>query len=294
MNLGDAYILTLSRLRKHRCLGSDPEREAADFLSWAAELPKEMQLTHPETPLLPDQEATLTKMIERRLRHEPPERITGRAIFLGRSFEVSPATLVPRPATEILVQTALDLTNRSTQVDVWDIGTGSGCIAVTMAGEMSTARTTATDTSDPALQVARRNAKTNGVGERVDFLLGDLTDPLRQNWSTDVPLIVLANLPYVPTGQLADLTPEVRDFEPQSALDGGPDGLDPYRKLLDQLGHLFLTKRPPAVRLLFEHLPYQLEPLRSEIAIRFAKADMKPILSGTDVGSVVGLTARLF
>ncbi|HCC22407.1 hypothetical protein A2480_01250 [Candidatus Uhrbacteria bacterium RIFOXYC2_FULL_47_19] len=294
MNLGEAYILTLSKLREHRCPGSDPERETADFLSWATSQSKETQLIHPEVLLLPDQESLLTEMIERRLRHEPLERITGQTNFLRRKFEISKDTLIPRPATEILVQAALKLINNNVPTDIWDIGTGSGCIAITMALESSIARVLATDTSELALQVARRNAEVNNIGGHVNFLLGELTDPLQQSWSIDVPLIILANLPYIPTDQLKNLIPDVRDFEPRTALDGGPDGLLIYRLLLDRLEALFLKGRPTSIRLFFEHLPEQFETLSSEITVRFTPTEITPITSNTNNDSKIGLTAKLF
>ena len=182
-------------------------------------------------------------LVERRLRREPAAHIFGTREFYGLDFEVTPHALVPRPETELLVDIAIAaLTPRpalptsrergshasvlSAQSSVLiDVGTGSGCIAIATALRLPTARVIATDISLAALAVARRNRDRHGA--RVQLMAGDLTGPIRR---AD---IVLGNLPYIPTEEVRALEPEVRDYEPIVALDGGCDGLALIRRLID-------------------------------------------------------------
>lgn len=169
--------------------------------------------------------------LERRLRHEPSAYITGRREFYGLEFEVTPAVLVPRPETEMLIEATIELARRYAGAGpyrVVDAGTGSGCIAVAIACALPAAALIATDVSTDALDVARRNARRHGVETRVDFRQGDLLAPLEM--AVD---LVVANLPYVTTAAWQALPPELRDHEPRAALDGGADGLDLLRRLLD-------------------------------------------------------------
>ena len=189
-------------------------------------------LARPETPLAPSQAATLEGLLARRLRREPLAYVLSRREFHGLDFRVTPAVMVPRPETETLVEEALAWAGaRPAPVAVADVGTGSGCIAVSLAVRLPGARLLATDVSPAALAVADENIRRHGVAGRVRLLSGHLLQPLPYR----VDLIV-ANLPYVPTGRFDGLQPEVRDYEPRLALDGGPDGTDLLRPLLRQAG----------------------------------------------------------
>ncbi len=168
-------------------------------------------------------------LLARRTLREPLAYITGMQEFWGRSYNVTPATLIPRPETETLVERAIELGRREARRIV-DVGTGSGCIAVSVALDLPSAVVYATDISRDALEVARRNAWRHGVARRVVLLEGSLLQPVPAGVD-----LVLANLPYVPGGELGDLQPEVGGWEPRSALDGGEDGLDLVRCLLAQL-----------------------------------------------------------
>ncbi len=173
----------------------------------------------------------------RRERREPVSSITRRREFRGLAFAVGPAVLTPRPETEALVDTALDLLRdrRDAPLAVADVGTGSGCLAVTLARALPRAAVTAVDISPDALAVARRNAAAHGVADRIVWVEAPLADwlagPAPVGGGAGIDLLA-ANLPYVPTGELASLPPEVRLHEPRVALDGGPDGLGPLRELL--------------------------------------------------------------
>ncbi|MDO7906505.1 peptide chain release factor N(5)-glutamine methyltransferase [Paenibacillus sp. JX-17] len=170
--------------------------------------------------------------IRRKAAGEPAQYIMGWQEFYGRPFQVTPAVLIPRPETELLVEAVL---RRGDQL--WpdgapraaDIGTGSGVIAVTLAAERPNWQLTAVDISSAALAVAAKNAA--AAGTAVDFREGDLLSPLA---GLEVDILV-SNPPYIPAGEIAGLQPEVRDHEPRTALDGGPDGLAPYRIMMAQL-----------------------------------------------------------
>ncbi len=166
-------------------------------------------------------------LVARRRRREPVARITGRREFWGLDIEVAPAVLVPRPESELLVETALArLGDRNTAWAVADVGTGSGCLSVALALELPRARVVATDISPDALAVARRNAERHGVAARVAFRRADLLDGLTGPFD-----LVVSNPPYVPDTVIDTLDPEVRQHEPAAALRGGPDGLDTVRRL---------------------------------------------------------------
>jgi release factor glutamine methyltransferase len=171
---------------------------------------------------------------DRRARREPVSIIVGRREFWGLDFEVSRDVLTPRPETELVVEEAricaadLEPARRRSPVIV-DVGTGSGCLAVSLACELPSARVVATDISRAALIVARRNAHRHGVAGHVAFVHGSLLDAI----AAPVDLVV-SNPPYVPADQMRGLPPEVRNFEPAMALAGGADGLDVVRDLVRQ------------------------------------------------------------
>jgi release factor glutamine methyltransferase len=185
-----------------------------------------------DRPLEDEQLGTIRELVRRRGEGEPVAHITGEREFHGRAFTVSPDVLIPRPETETLVDLALDRA-RALRPDgdglcIVDAGTGSGCVAVTLAAELTGVQVIATDVSDAALAVAAANARRHEVADRVEFAGGSWCDPVR---GREVDLVV-SNPPYIPTGELDGLARDVREHEPIMALDGGLDGLDAYRSLL--------------------------------------------------------------
>jgi release factor glutamine methyltransferase len=174
--------------------------------------------------------------VRRRLRREPVQQITGQVGFRELVLEVTPAVLIPRPETELLVQAALDLLDSDPVLPILDLGCGSGAIALALAHERPGLRVMATDLSWPALGVARCNASRLGLVARVAFLQADLLSP----WRFDRPSFaaIVSNPPYVPTATIAGLEPEVRDHEPHLALDGGPDGLAVLTRIVVAAGPL--------------------------------------------------------
>ncbi|WP_068497344.1 peptide chain release factor N(5)-glutamine methyltransferase [Paenibacillus kribbensis] len=178
-------------------------------------------------------------IIARKAAGEPAQYIIGRQEFYGRPFAVSPSVLIPRPETELLVEAILQHGDRlwsNGAPQALDIGTGSGAIAVTLAAERPRWRVAAGDISAAALKMAASNAAANSAA--VEFREGDLLTPFA-GAAVD---ILVSNPPYIPAADIAGLQPEVRDHEPRMALDGGPDGLGPYRAMLEQLG---LLQAPP-------------------------------------------------
>ena len=167
-------------------------------------------------------------LVARRRRREPVARITGSREFWGLDVEVTPAVLVPRPESELLVETALArLGDRTARWSVADVGAGSGCLAIALARELPRARVTATDVCPDAIAVARRNAARHGVADRIAFHCADLLDGRPGPFD-----LIVSNPPYVPDTAVGALAPEVRRHDPPAALRGGPDGLDTVRRLV--------------------------------------------------------------
>jgi len=207
----------------------EPRREAAWLLAAAWGVEEITLRLHPEREIPTEVCRRYRDWIERRAAGEPAHHLKGTCSFWGREFEVSPTVLVPRPETELIITAALDLP-LSAEARVLDVGTGSGCVAVTLAAERPRWGVWAVDLSLPALAVARRNRDRHEVETRL--FLGDLTSAVTP------PLdLVVANLPYIPTVDIERVPIEVR-YDPSLALDGGSDGLDLVRRLLTDLPRL--------------------------------------------------------
>lgn len=179
---------------------------------------------------LSDSAGSVSDAVRRRLAHEPVSRILGRRDFYGREFIVTPDVLDPRPDTEAVIDLALDVIKSSElsgrALTIADIGTGSGILIATMLAEFPDAKGVATDISPAALEVARRNAERLGVADRVSFVATSGLDGCFGPFD-----LLISNPPYISKDEIAGLEPEVRDFDPVVALDGGADGLDIYREI---------------------------------------------------------------
>lgn len=170
--------------------------------------------------------------LSRRMTHEPVAYIIGQQEFWSLVFNVTPDTLVPRPDTETLVEAGLRSLQGSSPARILDIGTGSGCVLISLLTERDNAEGVGLDISSPALEVAKGNAGRLGVGARSSFIESDLFNALTASHSTrDQFDLIVSNPPYIESADIADLMPDVVDFEPLSALDGGPDGLSFYRRI---------------------------------------------------------------
>jgi release factor glutamine methyltransferase len=201
-------------------------------------------------------------LVRRRSEGSPVAYLVGRKEFYSLSFTVSPAVLIPRPESEFVVVEFLELSRALESVRAVDVGTGSGCLAIASVSRNAGARFVAIDLSEEAIGIARANAEKHGVADRIDFRQGDLLGPVVGEDPFDV---IVSNPPYIATGDIAGLEVGVRDYEPHLALDGGLDGLDVVRGLIEQSvpllkpgGHLILeigTAQEDPVRALIEAHP---------------------------------------
>lgn len=175
--------------------------------------------------------------VRRRAAGEPLQYITGYQEFYGLEFKVTPAVLIPRPETEFLVEQIIKLSQAKPEIVepfIVDVGTGSGCIAITLARHIPGARVVAIDISRAALEVARENATRHGVADQIEFLEGDLLAPLDGRGLEGSVDFLASNPPYVPLTDAATMQREVRDWEPMGALFAGNDGLSFYKRLLEE------------------------------------------------------------
>ncbi|HEY8394237.1 MAG TPA: peptide chain release factor N(5)-glutamine methyltransferase [Thermaerobacter sp.] len=222
--------------------GVDPEEARASarlLLARALGVPGYAVVAEPERPLPPAAWCHYVQLILRRGRREPVAYLLGTAEFYGRTFRVTPATLIPRPETELLVDLALSELAEEPCL-VADLGTGSGAIAVTLALERPRWTVLATDCSAAALQVARENARRHGVEGRIRWFLGDWCEPLlAAGWDGKLAAVI-SNPPYVAATELPALADEVRRYEPHIALTPGLTGLEAYERLVPGAGRLLV------------------------------------------------------
>jgi release factor glutamine methyltransferase len=211
----------------------EARREAGSFLAYVLDRDRSYLLTHAEDAIREEQAERFLACLNRRTRGEPLQYITANQEFYGLNFEVSKDVLIPRPETELLVETALKLFGGTADISICDVGTGSGCIAVTLLQHLPEARAVAIDFSAAALIVAQRNATRHSVNERVEFICSNCFAALNPPPSGRAAFdLIVSNPPYIEEGAMADLQREVRDFEPHEALVAGPDGLVIIRRLL--------------------------------------------------------------
>lgn len=209
----------------------DSRLEAEVMLMNVMRMQRHDLFSQQETDVTPQQEQALAQIMERRLKREPLAYILQYKEFYGVNLLVNPNVLIPRPETECMVEHALFMAlmgMETPQLVVADVGTGTGAIAVNLALHLPAARIFAVDCADDVLDVAAYNIRAHNVADRVSLGKGDLLEPVPEPVD-----LILANLPYIPSDRLPNLQPEVR-WEPQLALDGGPDGLDHIRRLLEQ------------------------------------------------------------
>ena len=214
--------------------GIDNPRLQSELLLAAALEIKRLDLYLQFERTVSEEEVALFRgYVRQRLRGAPVQYITGKASFRLLELEVSEAVLIPRPETEVLVDCALEVLASSKNPHVLDLGCGSGAIAISIAQEEPSARVTAADIDRDALTATRRNATAHGVGGRLHVARSDLLSAFTPG---DHFQAVVCNPPYIPSAEIDQLEVEVRDFEPRLALDGGPDGLDFFRRLAVSAG----------------------------------------------------------
>jgi len=210
-----------------------PRLQAELLLAYVLKLPRMKLYLNFERELAEAELTSIREMVRRRGQREPLQHITGSTSFCGFEIAVNRSVLVPRPETELLAELGWEFLKKRAETGkavptALDFGTGSGCISIALAVKCATAKVIALDASPEALAVARQNADRNGVGDRVEFIQSDGFAALSSGSNFD---LIVSNPPYIPSVEIESLQPEVRDFDPRVALDGGTDGLDFYRRL---------------------------------------------------------------
>ncbi|MBE0416870.1 MAG: peptide chain release factor N(5)-glutamine methyltransferase [Coriobacteriia bacterium] len=210
-----------------------PRRSAEWLLSAATGLSRVEVYAFHERPLSDDERATLRESVKRRAAGEPLQYVTGEMPFRHIVVQVEPGVFIPRPETEVLVDVALDLIHDVDDPVVLEMCSGSGCIACAIATERPSARVVATEIAPHSVAVARANTERLGVADRVSVLECDLFSDVPTDLCGQVDLVI-SNPPYIPSDDLPELSIEVLGFEPHLALDGGPDGLDVVRRIVEE------------------------------------------------------------
>lgn len=221
-----------------------PRLQAELLLAHRLCLPRMQLYISFDRVLGPEELASVRELITRRGKREPLQQIVGCTSFCGFEISLNRHVLVPRPETELLAECGWRFLSTGEpgepdSPEALDVGTGSGCLAVTLAAKCPAARIWATDISAEALELASQNAARHGVASRLEFLQSDLFSSLPEEKRFR---LIVSNPPYIPTRDLASLQPEVRDFEPRHALDGGEDGLRFYRRLASQAARRLLPR----------------------------------------------------
>lgn len=234
MTLRQALTLATDQLAANPSLGDHAHRDAELLLLHVLKLDRATLLAYPTRSLTEEQVALYEGAVARRLRHEPVQYITEQQEFFGLPLKVTPATLIPRPETEHLVEAVLARLPADRSVRILDIGTGTGAIALALAAHLPLAQVTAVDLSAAALAVARENTATHHLEGRIELLVSDLLSGLAEKDRVAAFDAIVSNPPYIPEGDRAELHPQVREYEPALALFAGDLGLDIYRRLIPQ------------------------------------------------------------
>jgi release factor glutamine methyltransferase len=246
--------------------------DARRLLAHAMGVAPDRLTLHLQDALTPEQATAFEVALNARAAHQPVAQITGRRLFWGHAFHVTRDTLDPRPETEILVAAALE----RPFVKVLDLGTGTGCILLSLLKSMPMATGLGCDLSAPALDVARGNAKTLGLTARARFQQADWFAGV--NGAFD---LIVSNPPYIAADEMADLSPEVRNWEPLSALTPGGDGLDAYRAIARGAG----ARLMPGGRIVLEIGPTQGPAVAALLAAQgFSDIEIRPDMDGPDRG----------
>ncbi|MBI5428757.1 MAG: peptide chain release factor N(5)-glutamine methyltransferase [Nitrospinae bacterium] len=233
MNWTSSKILAWSAERLMKAGVGSPRLEAEILLAHAIQARRQDIYLEPDRPITRMELGEHQSLLRRRMCREPISHILGRREFWSLEFLINSAVLAPRPETEVLVEKFLETCRRDSpaRARILDIGTGSGNIAVAVARELPDCRVTAADVSPSALAVAEKNSKTHGVYDRIRFLQSDLFESLDPGERFDY---ILSNPPYIASEDLKVLMPDVKDYEPRLALDGGKDGLELYKRLVPE------------------------------------------------------------
>ena len=243
LTLREALTRATSQLSANPLLQPTALQDAVVLLMTTLGIERPALIAHPERPVDREEQAAYQRLLERRLRFEPIQYILGETEFYGMRLRVRPGGLIPRPETELLVEAVIawalsEPTSRRRDAGhsmrIVDVGTGSGAIAIALAGALPQAKITAVDLSPTALEIAQENAALHGFSERIRFLESDLLAGVAGE-EFDA---VISNPPYIADGDAAGLHPQVWEFEPAGALFSGPSGLEIYARLIPQAAAL--------------------------------------------------------
>lgn len=257
---------------------------------------RDFVVAYPELRLTKNQQKAYEKMAKRLENGEPLAYILGHKEFFGLDFEVDKNTLIPRPETELLVEEALNLLQNSNQNLVIDVGTGSGCILISILktlhssnhnSHQSALKCLAMDKSKKALEIAKKNAKKHGVEKQIKFTQSDLLGFLKEKNNSSIvnrqsQIVIIANLPYLSEKIYNQTEKSVKDFEPKSALLSGKDGLDHYQRLFSQINRLKQKNPSTKWTIIFEISPEQKKIIEKEFPKKFSlqKISFKKDLAG--------------
>jgi release factor glutamine methyltransferase len=237
-------LLQLGRKKLLSCANKFSKADSELLLSSILACDRSRLITHDADSVSPAQEQAFLEAIIKRCSGMPVQYIRGRQEFWGREFLVTPEVLIPRPESELLVEHALrvaascDPSNSPKEILIADIATGSGCLAVSVAMELCRARVVATDISERAIEIARKNAEKHQVLDRLEFLVGDLGQPLIEEYGPGYFDMMLCNPPYGALGQMEIFDQEVIAFEPHLALFGGQSGMEIIERIVPQAKEL--------------------------------------------------------
>ena len=279
MTIAEAIQKAAARLSAHKI--DHARLDAEVLLCHALGRDRAWLLVHMQDRLDDEGGRVYEQYIDRRSVREPLQYITGLQEFWGLPFFVTPDVLIPRPETELIVERALGVKDTDSPPVIVDLCTGSGCIAVSLAKELPLARIFGTDRSGAALDIARRNARQNGVAELIQFLEGDLFVPLSGIDLIGHIDIITANPPYIRNDELDTMQPEVRDFEPEIALIAGPRGTEIAERIINAAA----THLRPGGSLIMEMGIGQAEELRKLITYNdryVAKIEVLKDLAGIE------------
>lgn len=212
-------------------ISSTPRLDVETLLQKVLNVDRLYILLNLDKLLSSEEEKLFDKFINERLNNRPIAYIVENREFMGLDFYVKEGVLIPRPDTEVLVEEVIELCKNKGAINILDIGTGSGAITVSLAKYLANSKVTSIDISDIALEIGKKNAKNNGVDDRVTFVKSDLFANIEKNIKFD---IIVSNPPYIKRKVIETLDKQVKDFEPYSALEGGIDGLDFYRAITTQ------------------------------------------------------------
>ncbi len=253
-----------------------PRLSAELLLSHVLAVPRIKLYTDYQRPLSDDELSTFRALVQRTVEQEPIAYLTGKAHFFNLELEVTRDVLIPRPDTETLVENVVQLCRHQPGLEsprILDLCTGSGCIAAALAKSIKGAMILATDISESAVAVARRNIEKLGLSDRVVLAQGDLFDPLTRMVDPSPFDLIVANPPYIPSAEVETLDRSVKDYEPRTALDGGQDGLAFHRRILEGAAERLV----PGGRLYLE-LAFNQGPAAQELASHFTGYDETKIV----------------